>query len=341
MLYYVTTKFIIIFYIFQAFELASSHPVKCGPSQYAMVNPQNQKEIVRCEDCPKCLRGQGVPLQCGSRVPDGTSMQCKPCEHGKTFSNTTDSSTCLSCHECGKKTVLHQCNLTDNRKCGDCPAKHFLDPHLHDCVECFTCCSDVPDNERMEQCGKVLGLPKSEWCEPNEKNKLCAKLNTAKNNKANETISTTSLKVVNKTLSTTGSFGESRGSNSSTISGNPTGLVNMVEQSGNSHSVQIGIIPIIAISFSLIFTLSLAIVGFIIYKKRSTTQTSSSNRNGQYVGVETGTDNNIIIIIIIIVSLSYISTCTVIGEFCGLYSTVRPHYASFQRQTRLPLQHRQ
>ena len=288
-------------------KLSTLHPIKCGPSEYAVYDPQHQEKIVKCELCPRCPRGEGVPVQCGSRVSDGTSTQCKSCEHGKTFSNTTDSSMCLHCHECGKKTVLHQCNLTDNRKCGDCPAKHFLDPHLNDCVECFTCCSDVPDNERIEQCGKVLGLPKSEWCEPNEKNKLCAKLNTAKNNKANETISTTSLRVVNKTLSSTGSFGESRGNNDSTISRNRTALVSTVEKSGDS-SVQIGI----ATSFSL-FTL-LAIVGFIIYKKRSATQASSSNRNGQYVGVETGIDNSIIII----VPLSYISTCTVIQvNFAG------------------------
>ena len=222
-------------------------------------------------------------MQCGNRVPNGTSTLCKPCEHGKTYSNTVDSSTCLSCNECGKKTVLQQCNLTENRKCGDCPEKHFLEPHLNDCVECFTCCSDVPDNERMEQCGKVLGLPKSEWCEANERNKLCAKLNAQKNNTANETLSSTPLTVVNKTLSTAGSFVESRANNYSTISRNPTDSVGKVDQ---SYSGEIGI----ATSFLVLAVL--VVVGLIIYKKWFARQTSSSNRDVQYVGVETGIDNN-------------------------------------------------
>ena len=239
-----------------------------------------------CQDCPTCPRGEGVPVQCGSRVPNGTSTQCKACEHGKTYSNTVDSSTCLSCNECGKKAVLQQCNLTENRKCGDCLEKHFLEPHLNDCVECYTCCSDVPENERMGQCGKVLGLPKSEWCEANEKNKLlCARLNATKNNKANETLSSTSLTGVDKTLSTTGSFIESSSSKYSTISRNPTDLVTEGEASGKSYPLQTGI----AISFSVLALL--VVLGFIIYKRWFATQTSSLNRNVRYVGVETGIDN--------------------------------------------------
>lgn len=259
---------------------STSLPIKCGPSQYTVFDPQNQEKIVMCQDCPTCPIGEGVPVQCGSRVPNGTSTQCKPCEHGKTYSDTVDSSTCLSCNECGKKTVLQQCSLIENRKCGDCLEKHFLEPHLNDCVECYTCCSDIPGNERMGQCGKVLGLPKSEWCEANEKNKLCAKLNATKN-EANETLSSTSLTVVDKTLSTTGSLVESSGSNYSTVSRNPTGSVTEVEPSGESDPVQIEI----ATSFSVL--LALLVVGFIIYKRWFATPTHSSNRDVQYVGVET------------------------------------------------------
>ena len=265
--------------------LSTSLPIKCGPSQYTVFDPQNKEKIVMCQDCPKCPIGEGAPVQCGSRVPNGTSTQCKACELGKTYSNTTDSSTCLSCHECGKKTVLQQCNLTENRKCGDCLEKHFLEPHLNDCVECYTCCSDIPENERMGQCGKVLGLPKSEWCEANEKNKSCARLNATKNNKANETLSSTSLTGVDKTSSTTGSFVESSGGKYSTISRNSTDLVTAGEPSGKSYAVETGI----AISFSVLALL--VIVGFIIYKRWFSTQTSSSNRNVQYLGVETGMDN--------------------------------------------------
>ena len=264
--------------------LSTSLPIKCGPSQYTVFDPQNEEKIVMCQDCPKCPRGEGAPVQCGSRVPNGTSTQCKACELGKSFSNTTDSSTCLSCHECGKKTVLQQCSLTENRKCGDCLEKHFLEPHLNDCVECYTCCSDIPENERMGQCGKVLGLPNSEWCEANEKNKLCARLNATKNNKANETLSSTSTGV-DKTLSTTGSFVEPSGGKYSTISRNSTDLVTPGEPSGKSYAVQTGI----AISFSVLALL--VIVGFIIYKRWFSTQTSSSNRNVRYLGVETGIDN--------------------------------------------------
>ena len=264
-------------------RLSSSRPVKCGPSQYTVFNPQNREEIVRCLDCPTCPRGEGVPVQCGSSVPDGTSTQCKPCEHGKSFSNTTDSSTCLSCHECGKKTVLHQCNLTDNRQCGDCPAKHFLDPHLHDCVECFTCCSDVPDNERMGQCGKVLGLPKSEWCEPSEKNKLCAKLNTSKNDSANKTTTTTSTIIVGQTSANTVSFvGSSRSSISINMSTIATDLAGETDQPGVSSAA------IITSSSCILAILFLVSIIIVFFKKRFARRASCTNRNEEYVEVQRG-----------------------------------------------------
>ena len=257
-----------------AAKLSFSRPVKCEPSQYTVLNPQNREEIVKCQDCPRCPRGEGVPVQCGSKVLDGTSLHCKPCEHGKSFSNTTDSATCLSCHECGKKTVLHQCNLTDNRICGDCPAKHFLEPHLNDCVECFNCCSDVPDNERMTQCGKILGLPKSEWCEPNEKNKLCSKVNTPKNDNGFTKTTTSTATTVNQTSATRVSFVES---SRSIISINK-----LTTAAGNSSA------EIIISSSCILAILSLVAIIFI-YKKWFAGQTSSTNRNEEYVEVETGT----------------------------------------------------
>ncbi|XP_074622940.1 uncharacterized protein LOC141881148 isoform X1 [Acropora palmata] len=260
-------------------NLSSSRPTKCGPSQYTVFNPQNHEEIVKCQDCPKCPRGEGVPVQCGSRVPDGTSTQCKPCELGKSFSNTTDSSTCLSCHECGKKTVLQQCNLTENRKCGECPANYFLERHLNDCVECFTCCSDVPDSERMEQCGKDLGLPASQWCEPNEKNKLCAKLNTPKHDEANKTTTSTST-IVSQTSATTVSLVESsRSSISTNKSSIAIDLASKTGQTGNSSA------EILLSSSCVLAILSLVII--LIYKKWSARKTSSTNRNEEYVEVET------------------------------------------------------
>ncbi|XP_015763742.1 PREDICTED: tumor necrosis factor receptor superfamily member 16-like [Acropora digitifera] len=262
-------------------NLSSSRPTKCGPSQYTVFNPQNQEEIVKCQDCPTCPRGEGVPEQCGSRVPDGTSTQCKPCELGKSYSSTTDSSTCLSCHECGKKTVLQQCSLTENRKCGECPANYFLERHLNDCVECFTCCSDVPDSERMEQCGKDLGLPASQWCEPNEKNKLCAKLNAAKNDEANKTTTSTSAIVSPTSTSTVSLVESSRSSisiNESTIA---TNLAGKNGQIGNPSAA-------ILISSSCICILAILILAIIlIYKKWSARKTSSTNRNEEYVEVET------------------------------------------------------
>ena len=264
-------------------NLSTSRPTKCGPSQYTVFNPQNQEEIVKCQDCPTCPRGEGVPEQCGSRVPDGTSTQCKPCELGKSYSNTTDSSTCLSCHQCGKKTVLQQCSLTENRKCGECPANYFLERHLNDCVECFTCCSDVPDSERMEQCGKDLGLPASQWCEPNEKNKLCAKLNAAKNDEANKTTTSTSAIVSPTSTSTVSLVESSRSSisiNKSTIA---TDLAGKTRQTGNSSAE-------ILISSSCILCLAILILAIIlIYKKWSARKTSCTNRNEEYVEVETGT----------------------------------------------------
>ncbi|XP_068694595.1 uncharacterized protein [Montipora foliosa] len=154
------------------FTAASKH---CGMSQYSIYDPKNPKRTLKCEDCPKCPPGMGVPVQCGrwKRVPNGTTINCEQCKPNKTFSNTDDSSMCSSCNECQKQIVLHQCTLTQDRKCGrSCPPKHFLDPHLDDCKECFFCCPSSQENTRMEEC-KALGLPSNEWCEATEENKLC------------------------------------------------------------------------------------------------------------------------------------------------------------------------
>ena len=144
---------------------------KCGALQYRIYDPKNPERTLNCEDCPNCAPGMGVPVQCGSSVPNGTIIKCKDCQLNKTFSNTNDLSMCKLCNEC-QKIVLQQCTLTQDRKCGRCLPKHFFNPLLDDCMECYFCCPSIPENEQMEQC-KSLGLPRNEWCEATKGNKLC------------------------------------------------------------------------------------------------------------------------------------------------------------------------
>ena len=134
-----------------------------------IVYPDGQET---CLACPKCPPGQGLQVQCGSKVPNGTSTDCKPCKVNKTYSDSHDSSTCKPCNQCGLKNILQNCTQWQNRKCGtSCPPEHYLDNH-DDCTKCYFCCDDVPEHMRLKKC-KDLGMPRNMQCERTCKNEMC------------------------------------------------------------------------------------------------------------------------------------------------------------------------
>lgn len=145
---------------------------KCHqPTEFTKFDQNNPEGPVTCKTCPRCPAGQGLPVPCGSRVPIGTPTDCVPCKANETYSESEDVSHCKACNICGKKVVLQQCTLKQNRKCGGCRPGYYLD-HLDECKECHYCCDDVSEQDRLQKC-KDLGLPRNLWCEATDVNKLC------------------------------------------------------------------------------------------------------------------------------------------------------------------------
>ena len=138
-------------------------------TEYDPTNP-NVKET--CRRCPECPPGEGLPIQCGSRVAAGISTDCQPCKANETYSDGYDSSHCKPCNLCGSKEVEQHCTPRQNRKCGSCLPGHFLEPVLDECMECYFCCPDVSKSDRLQQC-KDLGMPESRQCQKTKANIKC------------------------------------------------------------------------------------------------------------------------------------------------------------------------
>ena len=151
---------------------AADQPICSQLTHYTMYDPHNSDVPITCRICPKCPAGEGVPVQCGAKVPYGTKTDCVPCEANKTYSDGHDSSHCKSCNMCEKKIVVKECTTKRNRECGGCPPGFYLHPHLDTCKECFFCCDDVPESHRLQLC-KNLGMPRNQQCEVTDANKKC------------------------------------------------------------------------------------------------------------------------------------------------------------------------
>ncbi|XP_068694586.1 probable serine/threonine-protein kinase DDB_G0278665 isoform X2 [Montipora foliosa] len=260
---------------------------RCGALQYRIYDPKNPERTLNCEDCPNCAPGMGVPVQCGSSVPNGTIIKCKECQLNKTFSKSNDSSMCKQCNECQKKIVLQQCTLTQDRKCGGCLPKHFFNPHLDDCIECYFCCPSIPGNEQMEQC-KSLGLPRNEWCEATKGNKLC-KRNLSKVKQTNTTGTTrptaksTTWTKWKFNLDNSGTTGISGGLNHST---NLTDYSENANYASRADQSENNYLPAWIATPSAV--LLIVIVGALIYKKLFRRHSGPLQRNQEYATVEQG-----------------------------------------------------
>ena len=87
-------------------------------SEYAI--EAKKDGVVRCEQCPTCGIGEGLAVECGISVKEGTQLDCINCTERKTFSNTNDRSLCEPCSECVNREVLKNCSRTQDRECGSC-----------------------------------------------------------------------------------------------------------------------------------------------------------------------------------------------------------------------------
>ncbi|KAL9987793.1 hypothetical protein ACROYT_G002155 [Oculina patagonica] len=142
-------------------------------TEFTIYDPVNPNAKETCRKCPKCPIGYGLPVQCGLRVANGTSTDCIPCP-ANTYSNADEPSACKPCNECDGKKVLKQCTPTQNRDCGTtCMDPHYyLDSENDECKECYFCCQDAPNGERLQQC-KDIGMPINRQCKKTPKNEEC------------------------------------------------------------------------------------------------------------------------------------------------------------------------
>ena len=221
----------------------------------------NSPDKETCRRCSKCPPGQGLPIQCGSRVPNGSPTDCIPCETNKTYSDSYDTSHCKSCNDCGSKTVLQQCNPFQNSKCGTCRPGHFLEPLTDECKECHFCCDDVPVSDRLQEC-KELGMPESKQCRKTDANEKCEKEATfATGNKSTAAPSTVPTAV--PSLSATRA--------THTDPGKPKGYF-------------------AGISCAVIITVVLLVI--MVYKAVKRKRSTCTHRRSSYEGAERGNNKN-------------------------------------------------
>ena len=145
-------------------------------TDFTITHPNSPDGQETCRPCPKCPPGHGLPKQCGTKVPNGTSTNCVPCEANMTYSTSYDSSTCRPCNDCGLKNVQQVCTPFQNRKCGtSCPRGYFFDEFTDDCKMCYFCCDNVPEHNRLAKC-KGQNMPRNTRCEWSLENENCKKL---------------------------------------------------------------------------------------------------------------------------------------------------------------------
>ena len=111
---------------------------KCPPDTYTTDDNKNR---VRCIECPTCPAGQEPSPPCSSTLVRKTVGECVPCKAG-TYSDKADRATCKVCTDCGSKEVLSSCTTETNARCWECPYMHYDDEITNTCKPCSLCCEE-------------------------------------------------------------------------------------------------------------------------------------------------------------------------------------------------------
>ena len=146
---------------------------KCSQiSQIELYYPTDPGAENTCVPCAECPEGQGSTPQCGSKVPNGTKIECVQCQANVSYSNSHGIESCKACQVCGLKDVIRHCSPEKNAICGTkCPQGYFLDDN-HICQECYFCCGNVSEAQRRQGC-KDIGMSKDWQCEKTRQNQRC------------------------------------------------------------------------------------------------------------------------------------------------------------------------
>ena len=117
---------------------------KCPPDTYTIDDNKNR---VRCTECPTCPAGQEPSPPCGSTMVRQAVGDCVPCKAG-TYTDKADSATCKVCTDCGSKEVLSSCTIETNARCRECPYMHYDDETTNTCKPCSLCCEENSDAQK-------------------------------------------------------------------------------------------------------------------------------------------------------------------------------------------------
>ena len=118
-----------------------------------------------CMDCSlfSCPPGQGLTVKCGDVITPQTSLSCKPCVLGETYSDANEPGSCRDCMNCGKyRETKKACTLTSKAVCGKCLNGAYPEGLLGICVPCSHCCNDK-DDVIIPGC-QVPGVPGNKRC---------------------------------------------------------------------------------------------------------------------------------------------------------------------------------
>ena len=118
---------------------------------------------VQCNDCLKCPAGEGLSVSCGDVIAPSTSIVCKPCVLGETYSSAYEAGACKDCENCGPyRETIKACTLTSKAVCGKCKVGAYEEPMLTMCKPCSPCCNDERDIV-ISQC-QVSEVPAQKHC---------------------------------------------------------------------------------------------------------------------------------------------------------------------------------
>ncbi|XP_028394810.1 tumor necrosis factor receptor superfamily member 16-like [Dendronephthya gigantea] len=121
---------------------------KCSVDQITII--KNSSE--HCLDCVECPVGTGSVPQCGSFLSKNTTVRCKKCDQGASYSETHDHTSCRPCRICvDNEEVIKKCTVSSDTQCGKCKPGYYRS-FVFSCEKCSPCCQDTKEDDVELQC---------------------------------------------------------------------------------------------------------------------------------------------------------------------------------------------